>query len=199
MAAVGAPWDIRLGTTNKSLKTSISDKLSRRYSERGFSDTFRERVEKLSSSIKESSTYRNAIAAFRKLRHSRKDNTVRRLSGIGELQQAPRVMERFLVANPVVRRAYNQRMVAGYEDGFSKLDKWRGTAIKHTDKAYQMVMNGRTDEEELLCHTYALTREEETTLSEAECIDITVSWKNQLKAMAETTDDITSRYNAVRG
>jgi hypothetical protein len=197
--AYGNPWDVAVSTTFRSLSGDSVRHLDNSYSARSFSDGFRARVGLLSEGVRNTSIYRNAIGALRKLRHSREDNSIRRLRGIGQLQHAPRCMERYLVANPVIRQGYNNRMMAGYEDGYSKSDKWRGTAYKHTDKSWQMVMQGRTDEEELMCHTYALTDSEANELSNSEAIDVIVTWKEQIRVMNETDDDVVSTYNALRG
>lgn len=199
MSGYGNPWDVAVSTTFRSLAGDSVDYLNNTYNTRGFSTEFRERVSFLSEEVCNGSIYRNAVGALRKLKESRKENTIRRLSTIGELQHAPSCMEGYVVANPVVRRAYNKRLCAGYENGYSKSDYWRGTGYKHTDSYWRAVMNGRIDEETMECHSYAMTKMESETLSNAEQIDVIVTWQDQIRIMRETDDDTTSTYNAVRG
>lgn len=195
------PWDVGTGSGIASGRLSghSASHLKRRYSERNFSEEFLAGVAETSRSIRANSLYRNSVSALRRLRHSRKSNSVRRLFGIGELQFAPSVMESYLVANPVVRRNYNRYMEPGYEDGFSKRDRWRGTAVKHTDVNYRIVMDGYLDTEENKFHSYVLDSEEKGSLSRSERLDIQATWREQIRVMMETDDAVTSTYNAMRG
>lgn len=200
MASFSVPWAVGMGSSSfKTLSGSKASHLTQRYSERNYSEEFLRGVEETSRAIRSNSLYRNSVSALRRLRHARKSDTVRRLTGIGELQHAPSVMESYLVANPVVRRNYNKRMEPGYEDGFSKRDRWRGTAIKHTDSNYRVVMDGYLDTEENKFHSYVLDDEEKSALTLGERLDVQACWREQIRVMMETDDAVTSTYNAMRG
>lgn len=197
--AIGNPWDVSATSSFRSLAGAGARHLLDTYRERDYSDRFRERLSLLTDEVKSNNIYRNAVGSLRRLKHGRGENAVRQLGTIGELQNAPKIMQGGLVANPAIRSLYNRRMCEGYGETFAIVDKWRGNAIKHTDPYYRAVMNKHTDEESLKCYTYAMTDDERQLYSSSEQIDIQVSWKHQLRLMRDSDDDVTSPSNAARG
>lgn len=198
MQQMANEWDIGMGSS-KILSGSSAKHIRGRYSERNYSEEFSRGVQETSRAIRENSLYRNSVSALRRLRHARKSNEIRRLYGVGELQHAPSIMESYLVANPIVRELYNKRMCAGYEEGFSKRDRYRGTAIKHSDTSYRVVMDGYLDTTENKFHSYVLDDEEKSAMNLGQRLDVQASWREQIRVMMETDDDVTSSFNAMRG
>lgn len=205
---VGNPWDISSSNGFMTISGDTAQSLDRLYSSRDYTEGFRSTVDKISSSIRESNSYRFSLGASRKLENGRGANTIRRHRTLGELQHANRASQSYLMANPVIRRLYNNGSLAGYEDGFSKDDVWRGTAIKHSDANYRAIMSGYVDKEENMIHNYAMSRDEESRLSFSERIDTIASWESQLKhirdyddvdVMDEACPDISSQFNSLMG
>lgn len=200
LTIAGNPWDVSSGSgAFKMLSGESTRHLDTLYETRNYSDEFRGLVERVGSAIKESTLYRNSVAASRKLLYGRGANTITRYRGVGEMQHATDINQAYLMANPTVRKLYNTRKLKGYEDGFAKTDKWRGNAIKHSDHNYRIVMDGRLDAEENKFHNYVLTEDERTRLDNSEDIDILVGWEMQLRHLRETDEDFTSQYNSLRG
>jgi len=90
--------------------------------------------------------FRKTDAAARKLLHGANDNIIRIIEDIGQFQHASETMQGYLVAMPEYRNLYNQNMAAGYENGYSKVDKYRGSAYMHTDANYRDITSGMSTE-----------------------------------------------------
>jgi hypothetical protein len=72
-------------------------------------------------------------------------DTIRDLYQIGELQNAPLVMQRFIMANPVVRDLYHQQRCDGYSDTYLDMEPG-AVGLAHYD--YRRVITGMVMEDE---------------------------------------------------
>jgi hypothetical protein len=151
-----------------------------------------------------SSAARLAAAAARKIRGMMGENCIRPLCSLADLQQAPTVMQRYVMAQPDVRTLYNRGMCEGYVDTYTDLHP--GTVGEnHYD--YRRVMNGivvapgEFDEVTSESTWHATTYDEDllpddNELEFDEQVDILQSWDTIRNAILHGKDDPTSAWNA---
>lgn len=86
-----------------------------------------------------SEAMRRARAAVRKVGSLFQRNEVVELTEIGRIQNAPQVMQRFIMAEPTVRRAFHAQRIDGYSDSYVDIHK-QDIGITHPD--YRKVISG---------------------------------------------------------
>lgn len=86
--------------------------------------------------------FRRTTAAARKLLYHDGTDCIRLLTDLGEFQNSNSLLQPYLVAMPEYRKPYNEFMAAGFENGFSKQDGFRGTGYMHTDANYRDITSG---------------------------------------------------------
>lgn len=140
--------------------------------------------------------YRTAVAAGRRLRYGGTTNEVRELFSVGEMQNAPQIMQGVLAAMPEYRELYNNHQAAGFENGFSQHDHFRGSAFMLTDHNYRMVTNGlSTDYDDERIWNFTTPVEFDGDYNKADQIDILKVWKRSRKMDWEDEDPF-SEMNA---
>lgn len=83
-------------------------------------------------------------AALRKAKHIFQRDEIRQLNTISEIQNAPAKMQRWIMANPVVRQAYHDQRIDGYSGTYK--DAYPGlVGRQHPD--YMQVVTGFVMEE----------------------------------------------------
>lgn len=130
------------------------------------------------------------------------DTAIIPLNTLADLQFPPQNMIRWLMANPVVRQKYHQKLVAGYDDKYTDLEPGLVGEDQHD---YRMVMNGMEyeDEEGEICYTtYDETfddcpEESVDKLSLSERLDIVDAWDLTNKYLELMQDDPTSQYSGM--
>lgn len=165
---------------------------------RNFSERFRERAKTKIDRLKSSRAVRASSATFRKLRNRGRLDRIECLLDVGALQHAPPRMQSLIMANPKLRRRWQQRTVAGYENGYNERADQRNS-IKHSHSTYRMIMDGLVQEDEgkHVSHTYALTREEKDNLSCKDIAEIRQTWARVDEMLWENLEDPTSEFNAM--
>ncbi len=118
---------------------------------------FFHQVSQVSDAIANSQAVRYAKAAVRKVGTAWQENEIRLLMNIGELQHAPPVQIRYIMADPVIREAYQEQRIEGYGDKYQDLFP-NDIGEKHYD--YRRVMNGVTQFDKN-GNDYATTYEED--------------------------------------
>lgn len=168
------------------------DRIGGRYSER-----FLERARTIRKRLSDSRAYRATLAATRRLKNRGRLDRIEQLLDIGGLQHAPRSMQRFIMANRVVRNAWRKRQAEGYRDDYDDGHTNRN-AVGHTHDVYRQVMNGivRKEDDGYWASSYYMTQDEREELTTADIADIRITWAEVEKAMWEMADDPTSQYNA---
>ena len=163
-----------------------------------FSERFRERARAKIDRLKSSRAVRAASASFRKLRNRGRLDRIDCLLDVGALQHAPPRMQSLIMANPNVRRRWQKRTLAGYEDGYNLRSDQRN-AIKHSHSTYRMIMDSQVhkDGDEHVSHTYALTHSESDNLSYKDKAEIRQTWARVDEMLRENLEDPTSEYNAM--
>ncbi len=163
-----------------------------------YGQQFYQSVQALYDRVGGSTAMRYAHAAKRAMGAVWQSNEIRPLTTMGEMQQAPPVMQRYIMANPTLRKWWQQQRIEGYADSYVDTDP--GTLGEdHYD--YRRVMNGVVviDEEtgDWSATTYfdeLLPEDEELLFEEQQ--DIIDSWEHFKAAIKQGRSDPTSRWNA---
>lgn len=145
-----------------------------------------------------SDAMRMARAAVRQLSSHWDRNVIRPLVNVPQLQQAPIVMQRYLMAEPTTRRAYHRQQCDGYSETYYDVQPG---AVGEDHYDYRRVMNGMLQDEgddDDWCYVEYLDdlHEGDRELHFEEQIDIRRSWVHQLDAMLAKGDDPTSPWNS---
>lgn len=162
-----------------------------------FVESAREVYERISNS----QALRLAKAAGRRIRGIWQSDEIRALRDIGELQQAPITMQRWVMAQPDLRKLYHSQRCDGYSDTY--IDMHPGVrGESHYD--YRRVMDGVVvfDDEEDPESNYRIKwyhedlLPEDNELSSEEKVDIIATWDFIAHSLISGKDDPTSRHNA---
>jgi hypothetical protein len=138
---------------------------------------------------------RLARAAVRKANSLFQRDQIRSIWELGELQQAPLTMQRWIMANPEVRQMYQDQRCDGYVDTY--IDVHPGT-IGSTHYDYRRAVNGMVmddDEDDWVCRFYPdelLEGDKELSLDEK--IDIQTTWDIVAALMKAGGEDPTSPF-----
>lgn len=120
-------------------------------------------------------------------------NEIKRLTDIIEIQLAQSVMQRWIMANPVLRNKYHRQEVDGYSDSYID-NAPNDVGENHYD--YRRVMNGMTIEKDdkLLCVTYPDDLLDEKELTIEEQVDILDTWSKVEYYLSQGKEDPTSKW-----
>jgi len=143
-----------------------------------------------------SEAMRLARAAINKAGSVFQTNIIRAIWESSEFQNAPLCMQRYIIAEPSVRKLFNEQRIDGYSDTY--VDMHPGT-IGESHYDYRQVMNGivTIDEDGLELTRFfpdeLLEGDRELDLSEK--ADILNSWKHVASLMKFGDRDATSVWN----
>lgn len=148
-----------------------------------------------------STAARIARAASRQVRSMWQSDEIRELVDIASIQNAPLTMQRWIMAEPTVRKLYHRQQCDGYSDTYVDLHPddlgpdhydWRrvmnGYVIMNEDEDAEYEWEATTYMEELL--------EEDEDLSHEEQVDIITTWDNVVSYIRAKGSDPTSRYDS---
>lgn len=152
-------------------------------------------TQKMYDDINGSEAMRRVRAATRTVKSLFAPEIISSLIDIGQLQHAPLMMQRYIMAEPTVREMYQKQIIEGYGDTY--YDANPGT-IADTHYDYQRVMHGVVKETDYaLDVTFYMNEEVEgdrdLTLPEKQ--DIMISWDSVKYWMSVGIDDPTSKSN----
>lgn len=143
---------------------------------------------------------RRVSAAVRKVSHVFQSNTIRHIHDIGGLQQAPVIMQRYIMAEPTVRNMYLEQRCDGYSGTYVNM---HGNAVGEDHYDYRRVMNGivadhieEDGETNWKCTLYyeeLIEGDRELTIEEQD--DVINTWDAIKYAMKLGEDDPTSADN----
>lgn len=143
-----------------------------------------------------SDAMRLARAALRKAGSAFQRDEVRSIWEMGEMQNAPFTMQRWIMANPVVREKYNAQLCDGYSGTY--VDMFPGTrGMDHYD--FRQVMDSQLVENEdgwEIHHYFEDLIEGDRQLSFDEKIDILSTWDIVAAMMKEGGEDPTSVFGS---
>lgn len=160
-------------------------------------EAFMSRAREVYERFHGSDAVRLARAAARQVKSQWERNIIRPLTTIAETQQAPYKMQRYLMAEPTVRRAYHRQQCDGYSESY--VDVAPGL-VGHDHYEYRRVMDGivqETDDGGWYVDEYLDELEDgDKELLFEEQFDILRSWNTLASAMIAGKDDPTSPWNA---
>ena len=136
---------------------------------------------------------RRVEALARKFRHSWDTDDIKYISDIGGLQQARPTMQRWLMADPVIRELRNSQLINGYSDTY---EDWQPKAVGEEHEDFRIATDGflmETSDGGHECNNYTLENDEELTFSEQ--VDISLAWSTQRQIATARREDPTSPFN----
>ncbi|MCO6704916.1 hypothetical protein [Streptomyces sp. CHB9.2] len=139
---------------------------------------------------------RAARAAVRSVQTMWDADVIRLLESIAQMQHAPPVMQRYLMADPFIRARYLAQKLDGYSDTYKNI---HGDAIGHDHYDYRRLMNGvvqETEEDWVAWTFFEELLEGDRELQHDEQVILENSIGNLIRKIKEGRDDPTSRYNA---
>jgi hypothetical protein len=163
-----------------------------------FMDTARSMFERVNSS----DAMRLARAAVHRVQSMWLSNELQELTKLAHFQHAPVVMQRFIMAEPTIRKLYLEQACDGYSDSYVNV---HGNAIGEQHYDYRLVTDGLMvipDLEKdpdapwtITCYQEDLL-EGDQELMLAEQVDIRNTWGNMAVEISTHRIDPTSKYNA---
>lgn len=146
-----------------------------------------------------SQAMRLARAAARKVRSLWNCDEIQRILEIGVMQHAPPTMQRWIMAEPTVRKMYQEQRVDGYGETYQDMHKG-DIGENHYD--YRRVMNGIVVEDEhgnFTAPTFFDELLDEPELTIEEQVDILDTWTALKAFLRKGNEDPTSKWAADLG
>lgn len=140
--------------SDESLMSRLSDH-SRRFAERArqaYEDAYSDEMFRTMRSLRDQFT------------HAFQEDTIHRLRGIGDYQNAPPIMQRFILSDPIIRQRAQQQRTAAYDEDYVDREPQVPTEW-HRDR--MLSTNGfaiENDEGELELSFFAIDEEEDDPL-----------------------------------
>lgn len=140
---------------------------------------------------------RAARAAVRTVQTMWDADVIKQLTTIAQMQHAPIVMQRYIMADPTIRTMFLRQQLDGYSDTYQNI---HGNVIGHEHYDYRRLNNGIVEErddggweawtffEELLEGDHELRFDEQ--------MDLKDSISNIIREIRKRRDDPTSKHNA---
>ena len=158
---------------------------------------FLQRGRELFEKYNGSEAIRMAKAAIRHVQHAFQTDSIRQLKNIGELQQAPMTMMRWIMACPEVRQLYHLQRLDGYSHIYQDTQP-NVVGERHYD--YRQVMNGvmqpsdEEDAEYMFVNYFEAGESDDAELELKEQVDIISTWDLIKSMLAPGKEDPTSAY-----
>lgn len=153
-----------------------------------------ERMAQVRDRVKNSKTYKRSLSAVRKVRNLRREDAVLELDTIDKMQHAPRYMQEYLMADPVLAGRYNRSGMHGWENGFAK----RNTKANATSSNpwYRELNDGlvRKDSNDNFITTQFVDREKHRQLEMDQKVDIKMSTRHLEDAVLAGGEDWSSEF-----
>lgn len=140
---------------------------------------------------------RLARAAMRKAGSAFQRDEIRPLFTIGEMQQAPLSMQRFIMAEPTIRNMFHQQRCDGYSDTYIDLHP-TAVGVDHYDyrrAMNHMVVDSEDEEHEYVCRIFfddLVDGDRELALDEK--VDVLSTWDLMKAFMEKGGEDPTSAF-----
>ena len=186
---VATPWSVQ------SVGSQVYNFFSDRLGELNLAPDVKQAFDKARQDISSMEMIRRTSAAVRKLRYGDATEEILQLLDIGQFQHANHVMQPLLTAMPEYRKLYNQKMAAGFENGYSQHDAFRGSAYMHTDENYREVTDGMLNQYDDHIWTWVERHDRANRLDMFAKIDMLSNW-DRMRAMDWEDEDPLSELNA---
>jgi hypothetical protein len=159
---------------------------------------FMESSKEIYDRINSSSALRMARAAIRSVAGMFNPNTILQIESLEQLRCASPLMQRYIMAEPTLRAAYQRQLVDGYSDTYYDPDP---EGIKDTHYYYRMVMDGvgqeiigEDGESEFIYKFYGHElREDDKELTPDQKFSVLHTWEYIKNCMAHR-EDPTNKY-----
>lgn len=187
----GASHQNTLGFLQQQYETlnAFSDTMS------GHVKNFVQRANKTYHNFLELETVRKAAAALDRLGSVFQEDSIRWLRTETEVQQAPPMMIPFIMAEPSIRKLYQEQRCEGYGDAY--IDNER-ELIGRDHTHYQLAMSGTVVVNEVSdVAAYTIWDNGETPLVSEEKVAIQSSWEVARMMVAKAKKDPTSRVGGL--
>lgn len=158
---------------------------------------FQESSQALFERLSGSGAMRMARAAKRAVGAAWMSNQIQALLDIGQMQHAPAVMQRYIMAEPTLRKRYHQQRLDGYEGTYRDLFP-EDIGEEHYD--YRRVMDGivvENDDGSWYADTFVddlLPDDDHLDIDQQ--VDILDTWANMVAKVRQGGSDPTSKWNA---
>lgn len=152
---------------------------------------FMERVSSLRARRETTEIRRMARAVQERLGHFWQEDCIRTLDRIEDVQNAPPKMQRWVIANPNVRRRVREGVLDGYSDNYVDNEPFLAPE-KHSD--YQHVMSGLWVDDHVIDYFLEPLEEGKDTLDFDEKVMIRRSWYVSDVGL-EQRRDVTSKWD----
>ena len=152
---------------------------------------FLERSQSLRERRDSSDIRRMARAIKERVNHFWQEDTIRSLTRVEDIQNAPRTMERWVMANPNVRTRVRQGILDGYNLSYEDEDT-EATPERHID--YKRVMDGSWEDEHYVQYWDERLEDEELKLSFQDKMAIKSTWAISDVGLSERRD-VTSKWD----
>lgn len=152
---------------------------------------FLERSQSLRERRDSSDIRRMARAIKERVNHFWQEDTIRSLTRVEDIQNAPRTMERWVMANPNVRTRVRQGILDGYNLSYEDEDP-EATPERHID--YKRVMDGSWEDEHYVQYWDERLEDEELKLSFQDKMAIKSTWAISDVGLSERRD-VTSKWD----
>lgn len=152
---------------------------------------FLERSQSLRERRDSSDIRRMARAIKERVNHFWQEDTIRSLTRVEDIQNAPRTMERWVMANPNVRTRVRQGILDGYNLSYEDEDP-EATPERHID--YKRVMDGSWEDEHYVQYWDERLEDEELKVSFQDKMAIKSTWAISDVGLSERRD-VTSKWD----
>lgn len=152
---------------------------------------FLERSQNLRERRDSSDIRRMARAIKERVNHFWQEDTIRSLTRVEDIQNAPRTMERWVMANPNVRTRVRQGILDGYNLSYEDEDP-EATPERHID--YKRVMDGSWEDEHYVQYWDERLEDEELKVSFQDKMAIKSTWAISDVGLSERRD-VTSKWD----
>jgi len=153
-------------------------------------------VQQLHEQFNGSEAMRLTKAAIRASKSLFKPDIISSIFDVGEMQQAQPIMQRFIMANPVIRQMYHDQRCDGFGDSYVDMEPGK-ISDGHYD--YRRVMHGMVQESEVDDWTASFYMEDlhegDKHLTMDEKVDVLQTWEIIEMFMAKGNEDPTSPFN----
>lgn len=161
----------------------------------GFSENMLSMCKKVADTISIENIKETSKKIIKKIDNFLRPNIVNELRRLEDFQVAGPMMQRFIMANPVVRQRYHEQRLDGYSDSYVDYEPNK-IGEEHTD--YRLVMSGiqqiDNDGNSYSVDYYQNLDTDDLTLSSMDKFDILSSWINIENILAEEVYDPTSPW-----
>lgn len=159
---------------------------------------FKQRANTVIERFNESTAMRLTRAVARKMANSWNMDTIMPLTTIGQLQHSKPTMQKYIMAEPTVRKAYHDQRCDGFSDSYVDLQpKVVGNEHYEYRRATNAVFFGGGEKPMESVTYYEKLKDDDRNLTTEEKADVMLTWRTAKELLLTGKEDPTSVYNAL--